>query len=74
MATKTRKLGIMPTLVVLLMAFGLAFLVGVILVMMLVRTGIEHSPEQSKLGAGWTISSSIARPTGSIISCYPELK
>jgi hypothetical protein len=49
MATQTKKLGLMPTLVVLILVLGLALFVGVILLMMLVRTGIEHSPEQSKL-------------------------
>jgi len=49
---KTRKLGLMPTLLVLLAVFGLAILVGVILLMMFVRTGIAHSPEQSSLGSG----------------------
>ena len=47
---KTRQLGLMPTLLVLVAVFGLAILVGVILVMMFVRTGIAHSPEQSRLG------------------------
>lgn len=46
---KPRKLGIAPTLVVMVLVFGLAMLIGVILLMMYVRTGIEHSPEQSKL-------------------------
>lgn len=46
---KTRHLGVMPTLLVLLAVFGLAILVGVILLMMFVRTGIAHSPEQSRL-------------------------
>jgi hypothetical protein len=49
MATKTTKLGIAPTLVVLILVLGLAVFVGVILLMMLVRTGIAHSPEQSKV-------------------------
>ena len=48
MATTTKKLGLAPTLVVLILVLGLAIFVGVILLMMLVRTGIEHSPEQSK--------------------------
>ena len=51
---KTRKLGLMPTLLVLLAVFGLAILVGVILLMMFVRTGIAHSPEQSSLGSWHT--------------------
>lgn len=46
---QTKKLGLTPTLIVLLAVLGLAFLVGVIFLMMLVRTGIEHSPEQSSL-------------------------
>jgi hypothetical protein len=46
---ETKKLSLMPTLVVILAVLGLAVLVGVILLMMLVRTGIEHSPEQSRL-------------------------
>ncbi|HEX6804464.1 MAG TPA: hypothetical protein VF133_12350 [Terriglobales bacterium] len=46
---QTKKLGLTPTLVVLLAVFGLAMLVGVILLMMFVRTGIAHSPEQSSL-------------------------
>lgn len=46
---RTRKLGLMPTLLVLMAVFGLAILVGVILLMMFVRTGIAHSPEQSRL-------------------------
>lgn len=37
----------MPTLLVLLAVFGLAILVGVILLMMLLQPGIAHSPEQS---------------------------
>lgn len=61
MATKTKKLGLMPTLVVLLMAFGLAVLVGVILLMMLVTTGIEHSPDQSGMGQGATAISALAQ-------------
>ena len=61
MATKTKKLGLMPTLVVLLMAFGMAVLVGVILLMMLVTTGIEHSPDQSSMGHGATAISALAR-------------
>lgn len=39
----------MPTLLVLLAVFGLAILVGVILLMMFVHTGIAHSPEHSSL-------------------------
>jgi hypothetical protein len=49
MATQTKKLGLMPTLVVLILVLGFALFVGLILLMMLVRTGIEHSPEQSKI-------------------------
>ena len=55
---KTRKLGLMPTLLVLLAVFGLAILVGVILLMMLARTPIAHSPEQSSLGS-WPARPSI---------------
>lgn len=46
---KVRKLGIAPTLVVMVLVFGLALLIGVILLMMYVRTGIEHSPEQTSI-------------------------
>ena len=49
MATKPKKLGLLPTLVVLILALGLAVFVGVILLMMLVRTGMPHSPEQSRV-------------------------
>lgn len=56
MASKTRKLGLMPTLIVLLMVLGLAIFVGVILLMMLLQPGIEHSPEQSQLRTGRTIA------------------
>lgn len=52
----------MPTLLVLLAVFGLAILVGVILVMMFMRTGIAHSPEQS-------LESGHARP--SILALLP---
>ncbi len=48
---KPRKLGIAPTLVVIVLVFGLAMLIGAILLMMYVRTGIEHSPEQTNLSA-----------------------
>ena len=61
MATKIKKLGLLPTLVVLLMAFGLAVLVGVILLMMLVTTGIEHSPDQSHLRQSATAVSALAQ-------------
>ncbi len=50
MATKTRKLGIAPTLVVLILVLGLAMFVGVILLMMLVQPGIAHSPDQATVG------------------------
>jgi len=46
---KTRKLGIAPTLVVTVLVLGFALLIGVILLMMYMRTGIEHSPEQSSI-------------------------
>ncbi|HEX3104425.1 MAG TPA: hypothetical protein VHQ22_08255 [Terriglobales bacterium] len=46
---KTRKLGIAPTLVVTVLVLGFALLIGVILLMMYVRTGIEHSPEQASV-------------------------
>jgi hypothetical protein len=49
MAGKQEKLGLMPTLVVLVMVLGLAFLIGVILLMMLARTGIRHSPAQTRV-------------------------
>lgn len=52
---------------VLLMAFGLAVLVGVILLMMLVTTGIEHSPDQSSMGQGATAIFALAR-----IGSYPQ--
>lgn len=63
---KTKRLGLMPTLIVLLAVLGLAFLVGVILLMMMVRTGIKHSPEQSRLEPG--------RPTAlvSFVARAPE--
>jgi len=44
---KTRKIGIAPTLVVLVLVFGLAMVVGTILLLMLTGSGIEHRPEQS---------------------------
>jgi len=46
---KTRKLGIAPTLVVTVLVLGFALLIGVILLMMYIRTGIEHSPEQASV-------------------------
>jgi len=46
---KLKKLGIAPSLVVLVLVFGLAMLIGVILLMMYVRIGIEHSPEQTSI-------------------------
>ena len=46
---KTRNLGIAPTLIVTVLVLGLAVLVGVIFLMMYIRTGIEHSPEQTKI-------------------------
>jgi hypothetical protein len=46
---QTQKLGLMPTLIALLAVFALAILVGVIVLMMMLRTGIKHSPEQSRL-------------------------
>jgi len=46
---KTRKLGIAPTLVVTVLVLGFALLIGVILLMMYIRTGIEHSPEQASM-------------------------
>lgn len=46
---KTTKLGLTPTLIVVLGVFGLAILVGVIFLMMLATTGIEHSPDQGKV-------------------------
>lgn len=46
---KTTKLGLTPTLIVVLGVFGLAILVGVIFLMMLATTGIEHSPDQGVL-------------------------
>lgn len=46
---KTTKLGLTPTLIVVLGVFGLAILVGVIFLMMLATTGIEHSPDQGTL-------------------------
>jgi hypothetical protein len=42
-----KNLSIAPTLFVLVAVLGLAFLVGIILLMMLVQTDIPHSPEQS---------------------------
>lgn len=59
---KLRKLGLMPTLLVLLAVFGLAILVGVILLMMFVRTPIAHSPEQSSLRS-WQARPSILAMT-----------
>lgn len=47
----------MPTLVVILAVLGLAILVGVILLMMIVRTGIQHSPEQGRLGVEVDVTS-----------------
>jgi hypothetical protein len=46
---KTRKLGIAPTLVVTVLVLGFALLIGVILLMMYIRPGIEHSPEQASI-------------------------
>ena len=46
---KTRKLGIAPTLVVTVLVLGFALLIGVILLMMYIRTGIEHSPQQARI-------------------------
>jgi hypothetical protein len=48
---KTRKLGIAPTLVVTVLVLGFALLIGVILLMMYIRTGIEHSPEQASIAS-----------------------
>ncbi len=59
---KPRKLGIAPTLVVMVLVFGLALLIGVILLMMYVRTGIEHSPEQTKLVVPGKTMSFVASP------------
>ena len=59
---KTRKLGLMPTLLVLLAVFGLAILVGVILVMMFVRSGMAPSPEQSRLGNASPAIRAMLRP------------
>jgi hypothetical protein len=46
-----KNLSIAPTLFVLVAVLGLAFLVGVIFVMMLVQPEIPHSPEQSLHGS-----------------------
>lgn len=46
---KTRNLGIAPTLIVTVLVLGLAVLIGVIFLMMYIRTGIEHSPEQTSI-------------------------
>ena len=55
---KTRKLGIAPTLVVTVLVLGFALLIGVILLMMYIRTGIEHSPEQASMASRGQISAS----------------
>ncbi len=55
---KTRKLGIAPTLVVTVLVPGFALLIGVILLMLYIRTGIEHSPEQASMALRVQISAS----------------
>lgn len=59
---KTKHLGIAPTLVVTVLVLGLALLVGVILLMMYIRTGIEHSPEQTSIEIPHVLPSVASQP------------
>jgi len=47
MGQKPKKAGMGAAVAVLVLVVGLVFIVGVILLMMLLQPGIEHSPSQA---------------------------